>query len=163
MILIRLDESEVARWEFQRPVGADHAEEAVAEGGNPTIVATLTIVVALLPMMFVSGLMGPYMSPIPINASLGMAISLAIAFTVTPWLALKLLGKAAHHAPTGGRLERVFAAALGPFVSAPRAAGRRSRRPNSRAAPRSGCSATSSSTRPTRRRAHGPSPRWKRI
>jgi multidrug efflux pump subunit AcrB len=49
------------------------------------------VIAALLPMAFVSGLMGPYMSPIPINASLGMAISLAIAFTVTPWLALKLM------------------------------------------------------------------------
>ena len=64
---------------------------AVDEVGSPTILATLTVIAALLPMAFVSGLMGPYMSPIPINASLGMAISLAIAFTVTPWLALKLM------------------------------------------------------------------------
>ena len=53
----------------------DTAIEAVAEVGNPTIVATLTIVVALLPMLFVSGLMGPYMSPIPANASLAMVFS----------------------------------------------------------------------------------------
>jgi multidrug efflux pump subunit AcrB len=64
---------------------------AVDEVGGPTILATLTVIAALLPMAFVSGLMGPYMSPIPINSSLGMAISLAIAFTVTPWLALKLM------------------------------------------------------------------------
>jgi multidrug efflux pump subunit AcrB len=63
----------------------------VDEVGGPTILATLTVIAALLPMAFVSGLMGPYMSPIPINSSLGMAISLAIAFTVTPWLALKLM------------------------------------------------------------------------
>ncbi|MDL2338756.1 MAG: efflux RND transporter permease subunit, partial [Pseudomonadota bacterium] len=60
---------------------------AVDEVGGPTILATLTVIAALLPMAFVSGLMGPYMSPIPINASMGILISLAIAFSVTPWLA----------------------------------------------------------------------------
>ena len=60
---------------------------AVDEVGGPTILATLTVIAALLPMAFVSGLMGPYMSPIPINASMGMLISLAVAFVVTPWLA----------------------------------------------------------------------------
>ncbi|MEI7514346.1 MAG: efflux RND transporter permease subunit [Betaproteobacteria bacterium] len=60
---------------------------AVDEVGGPTILATLTVIAALLPMAFVSGLMGPYMSPIPINASMGMLLSLAIAFMVTPWLA----------------------------------------------------------------------------
>ncbi|MBK7614104.1 MAG: efflux RND transporter permease subunit [Vitreoscilla sp.] len=59
---------------------------AVDEVGGPTILATLTVIAALLPMAFVSGLMGPYMSPIPINASMGMLLSLAIAFIVTPWL-----------------------------------------------------------------------------
>ena len=72
---------------------------AVDEVGGPTILATLTVIAALLPMAFVSGLMGPYMSPIPINSSLGMALSLAIAFTVTPWLALKLMKP---HAAGGG-------------------------------------------------------------
>ena len=71
----------------------DTAVEAVAEVGNPTIVATLTIVVALLPMMFVSGLMGPYMSPIPANASLAMIFSFFVAMTITPWLLLKIAGK----------------------------------------------------------------------
>jgi multidrug efflux pump subunit AcrB len=65
--------------------------KAVDEVGGPTILATFTVIAALLPMAFVSGLMGPYMSPIPINASMGMFISLAIAFVVTPWLALKLM------------------------------------------------------------------------
>lgn len=64
---------------------------AVDEVGGPTILATFTVIAALLPMAFVSGLMGPYMSPIPINASMGMLISLAVAFVITPWLALKLL------------------------------------------------------------------------
>jgi multidrug efflux pump subunit AcrB len=59
---------------------------AVDEVGGPTILATLTVIAALLPMAFVSGLMGPYMSPIPINASMGMLLSLAIAFVVTPWM-----------------------------------------------------------------------------
>ena len=60
---------------------------AVDEVGAPTILATLTVIAALLPMAFVTGLMGPYMSPIPINASMGMLLSLAVAFVVTPWLA----------------------------------------------------------------------------
>ena len=64
---------------------------AVNEVGGPTILATLTVIAALLPMAFVSGLMGPYMSPIPINASMGMILSLAIAFVITPWLSLKLM------------------------------------------------------------------------
>ena len=82
---------------------------AVDEVGGPTILATLTVIAALLPMAFVSGLMGPYMSPIPINSSLGMAISLAVAFTVTPWLAGRLM-KSAHGAQ-GGQ-PRGLAAAL---------------------------------------------------
>ena len=69
--------------------GAPLAEiipQAVDEVGGPTILATFTVIAALLPMAFVSGLMGPYMSPIPINASMGMLISLAVAFSITPWL-----------------------------------------------------------------------------
>ncbi len=98
---------------------------AVDEVGGPTILATFTVIAALLPMAFVSGLMGPYMSPIPINASMGMLISLAIAFVVTPWLALRLLkGSAPHDAAEGGggRLERFFVRVLVPFVTAVRAA-----------------------------------------
>src|SRR5690606_19728735 len=64
---------------------------AVDEVGGPTILATFTVIAALMPMAFVSGLMGPYMRPIPINASVGMLLSLAIALVVTPWLSLKLL------------------------------------------------------------------------
>jgi multidrug efflux pump subunit AcrB len=97
---------------------------AVDEVGGPTILATLTVIAALLPMAFVSGLMGPYMSPIPINSSLGMALSLAIAFTVTPWLALKLMKPHAQagHAPkaTAGRLQRVFTRALTPLLDSAR-------------------------------------------
>ncbi len=64
---------------------------AVDEVGGPTILATFTVIAALLPMAFVSGLMGPYMSPIPINASMGMLASLIIAFAFTPWLSNFLL------------------------------------------------------------------------
>ncbi len=74
---------------------------AVDEVGGPTILATFTVIAALLPMAFVSGLMGPYMSPIPINASMGMFISLAIAFVVTPWMAGHLL-KSDHAAVAAG-------------------------------------------------------------
>jgi multidrug efflux pump subunit AcrB len=70
------------------------AIEAVAEVGNPTIVATLTVVAALLPMLFVSGLMGPYMSPIPANASAAMIFSFFVAVIITPWLMVKVAGRA---------------------------------------------------------------------
>ena len=103
---------------------------AVDEVGGPTILATLTVIAALLPMAFVSGLMGPYMSPIPINSSLGMALSLAIAFTVTPWLALKVMRAhpASHgtagHAPEGHaaptRVQRIFGVLLTPFLESAR-------------------------------------------
>jgi multidrug efflux pump subunit AcrB len=72
---------------------------AVDEVGGPTILATFTVIAALLPMAFVSGLMGPYMRPIPINASVGMLLSLAVALIVTPWLCLKLIR---HHAGADG-------------------------------------------------------------
>ena len=100
---------------------------AVDEVGGPTILATLTVIAALLPMAFVTGLMGPYMSPIPINASLGMALSLAIAFTVTPWLALKLMkahddSGAMHHEPKGlaRQLPALFGKLLMPFLDSAR-------------------------------------------
>jgi multidrug efflux pump subunit AcrB len=75
---------------------------AVDEVGGPTILATLTVIAALLPMAFVSGLMGPYMSPIPINASMGMLLSLAIAFVVTPWLARLWMKEHAKPSPGAG-------------------------------------------------------------
>ena len=80
---------------------------AVDEVGGATILATLTVIAALLPMAFVSGLMGPYMSPIPINASMGMILSLAIAFVITPWLALKLMKHKAPHNPVEEVLDEV--------------------------------------------------------
>ena len=71
----------------------DIAVEAVDEVGNPTILATFTVIAAILPMAFVRGLMGPYMRPIPVGASAAMLFSLIVAFVVSPWSALRLL----HH------------------------------------------------------------------
>ena len=86
---------------------------AVDEVGGPTILATFTVIAALAPMAFVTGLTGPYMSPIPINASIGMLISLAVAFVVTPWLAVRLLGR--HHGAAGSRAETANPKVLGFF------------------------------------------------
>jgi multidrug efflux pump subunit AcrB len=92
---------------------------AVDEVGGPTILATFTVIAALLPMAFVSGLMGPYMSPIPINSSMGMLISLAIALIVTPWLCRKLLGSVGVHGQAAApqRLARIFDRLLRPLLS----------------------------------------------
>jgi multidrug efflux pump subunit AcrB len=98
---------------------------AVDEVGGPTILATFTVIAALLPMAFVTGLMGPYMSPIPINASMGMVISLLIAFTVTPWLAQRLskqhVAEAAHPEAAASKLQRLFSKLLLPFLATPKA------------------------------------------
>jgi multidrug efflux pump subunit AcrB len=102
------------------------AIEAVAEVGNPTIVATLTVVAALLPMLFVSGLMGPYMSPIPANASAAMIFSFFVAVIITPWLMVKIAGRADMHEHAkddeygghhGGWLERAYAATARPLLA----------------------------------------------
>jgi multidrug efflux pump subunit AcrB len=87
-------ENIVRHFHMMRSEGAslrNMAVEAVAEVGNPTILATITVVFAILPMAFVGGLMGPYMRPIPIGASSAMLFSLLIAFMVTPWAAIRVL------------------------------------------------------------------------
>jgi len=96
---------------------------AVDEVGGPTILATFTVIAALLPMAFVSGLMGPYMSPIPINASMGMLISLVVAFVFTPWLSNRLLAPVAHRLAehphddqADNALSRFFARIMSPFL-----------------------------------------------
>ncbi|MEO8441068.1 MAG: efflux RND transporter permease subunit [Betaproteobacteria bacterium] len=96
---------------------------AVDEVGGPTILATLTVIAALLPMAFVSGLMGPYLSPIPINASMGMLISLSVAFVVTPWLARLWLPRVAPAAHSGvaARLQPLFQRVFTPFLQSPAA------------------------------------------
>ena len=75
-----------------------YKRQAVDEVGGPTILATFTVIAALMPMAFVTGLMGPYMRPIPINASVGMLLSLMVALVFTPWLSLRLLAN--HHVPS---------------------------------------------------------------
>jgi len=93
--------------------------EAVDEVGSPTILATFTVIAALLPMAFVSGLMGPYMSPIPINASMGMLISLAVAFVITPWLVLRFAGAqhAVIHDERDTKIHHLFSRYLTPFLN----------------------------------------------
>lgn len=103
---------------------------AVDEVGGPTILATLTVIAALLPMAFVTGLMGPYMSPIPINASIGMLISLAVAFVITPWMSNVMLKHAhPHHVSeeesVHGGLYRVFRRGVGPFLNGDQGRGKR--------------------------------------
>jgi multidrug efflux pump subunit AcrB len=101
------------------------AVEAVAEVGNPTIVATLTVIAALLPMLFVSGLMGPYMAPIPANASAAMLFSFFVAMVIAPWLMLRLYrdggqakGQANGHAAAHGEgmLGRLYRRVATPVI-----------------------------------------------
>jgi multidrug efflux pump subunit AcrB len=107
----------------------DAIPRAVDEVGNPTILATFTVIAALLPMAFVSGLMGPYMTPIPVNASMGMLISQVVAFVLTPWLTYKILAprfagtperqeQAADSTAKGAsqRLQRLFDRLIRPFL-----------------------------------------------
>jgi multidrug efflux pump subunit AcrB len=105
---------------------------ATDEVGNPTILATFTVIAALLPLAFVSGLMGPYMRPIPINASAAMFFSLLVAFIVTPWVTLRVFGRYAQaHASSRGandvdapaeetpgerRIERIYSRIMRPLV-----------------------------------------------
>lgn len=80
------------------------ALRAIDEVGNPTILATLTVIAAVIPMVFVSGMMGPYMSPMPIGASLAMIFSLLVALMITPWLAFRLL----RHEDQSGKKEEDY-------------------------------------------------------
>jgi multidrug efflux pump subunit AcrB len=116
-------------------MGRTTPEEAAIEGvdevGNPTILATFTVIAAILPMAVVSGMMGPYMRPIPVGASVAMLASLAVAFIVTPWLALRLLrghvGQAAPAAPDRahepeetGRFGAWYTRFMTPLIEQPR-------------------------------------------
>ncbi|MCG6920443.1 MAG: efflux RND transporter permease subunit [Acidobacteria bacterium] len=100
------------------------AVDAVDEVGNPTILATFTVIAAILPMAFVRGLMGPYMRPIPTGASAAMLFSLAIAFMVTPWAALRLFrnaegGHEEETASSRGALARLYRAVMGALIARP--------------------------------------------
>ncbi len=107
---------------------------AVDEVGGPTILATFTVIAALLPMAFVTGLMGPYMLPIPINASSGMLISLAVAFMFTPWLYRRLFAHVDYgsvnasenaHESHGNKFLPFFTRIMTPLLN--REAGRKAR------------------------------------
>ena len=97
------------------------AIEAIDEVGNPTILATLTVVAAILPMAFVGGLMGPYMRPIPVGASAAMVFSLLVAFVVTPWAAVRILKPEAAHAghEREDRLTRLYRRVMGTLLHSP--------------------------------------------
>ena len=89
--------------------------------------ATLTVVAALLPMLFVSGMMGPYMSPIPANASAAMLFSFFVAVMLTPWLMMRLVGReeaehVAHAEETIGWLGRAYIAVARPVLISKRRA-----------------------------------------
>lgn len=93
------------------------AIEAVDEVGNPTILATLTVIAAILPMAFVGGLMGPYMRPIPVGATAAMIFSLLVAFVVTPWAAVRMLKSGGgHEAEREDWLTRVYRRLMGTLI-----------------------------------------------
>ena len=98
------------------------AVEAVDEVGNPTILATLTVIAAILPMAFVGGLMGPYMRPIPVGATAAMIFSLLVAFIVTPWASYRLL-KPGHstkgHAEKEDWSTRLYRRVMTPLIQSP--------------------------------------------
>ena len=103
----------------------DAAVDAVAEVGNPTVVATLTVVSALLPMLFVSGLMGPYMAPIPVNASAAMVFSFFVAVVIAPWLMVRFARKTlavGHGSHSEGRLEAIYRKVAGRVIATRRSA-----------------------------------------
>jgi multidrug efflux pump subunit AcrB len=104
---------------------------AVDEVGNPTILATWAVIAAILPMAFVGGLMGPYMRPIPVGATAAMVFSLLVAFTITPWAAVRVLRRhnfISHgaqsasdgHEVTDDWLTRLYYLAMGPLLDLPR-------------------------------------------
>ncbi|HMA03716.1 MAG TPA: efflux RND transporter permease subunit [Gemmatimonadaceae bacterium] len=102
------------------------AVDAVDEVGNPTILATFAVIAAILPMAFVSGMMGPYMRPIPVGASVAMIASLAVAFVVTPYLAYRLLKghvqarstppDQTHEAEESSRIGQLYARIMAPLM-----------------------------------------------
>jgi len=103
-------------------ISVDNAIKAVDEVGNPNILSSFTIIAALLPMAFVSGLMGPYMRPIPIGASAAIVFSTFVAFIITPWLSYLLLKKAKLHnnqqnsQEKKSRVFEIYEKVLTPFI-----------------------------------------------
>ena len=98
---------------------------AVSEVGNPTILATLTVIASVLPMAFVRGLMGPYMLPMPVGATLAMSFSLLVALIAAPYFAYRLVKSKGHHAEEGEGVEttrtyRVYRRILKPLLTSRR-------------------------------------------
>ncbi len=115
------------RWLVKGDTDTETAVDAVREVGNPTILATFTVIAALLPMGFVSGMMGPYMAPIPALGSVAMLVSLFAAFVFTPWLAKRMKPSLAYlrEAETrehqeAERLEKLYRAILNPLIDSAR-------------------------------------------
>lgn len=108
-----------------RPL-AEVAVEAVDEVGNPTALATWTVIAAVLPMAFVGGLMGPYMRPIPVGASMAMLFSLLVAFVISPWAALRVRSRsestsaAEAHEDHEGWAGRLYRRLMNPLIREPR-------------------------------------------
>ena len=96
------------------------AIRAVDEVGNPTILATLAVVAAILPMAFVRGLSGPYLRPIPVGASAAMIFSLVVAFVVTPWAAVRLLRPSAQNHGAEDLMTRLYRGVMGPLIASSR-------------------------------------------
>ncbi|MGO9172078.1 MAG: efflux RND transporter permease subunit [Rhodomicrobium sp.] len=114
------------RWLMHGRIDTPTTIDAVREVGNPTILATFTVIAALLPMGFVSGMMGPYMRPIPVLGSVAMLLSLFAAFMFTPWLAMRIrpslkeldeMEKREHRLVA--RLDRFYRGLLGPLIDEP--------------------------------------------
>jgi multidrug efflux pump subunit AcrB len=101
---------------------AEIAIRAVDEVGNPTILATMTVIAAILPMAFVGGLMGPYMRPIPIGATAAMVFSLLVAFVVTPWATVRFMRCGGEHEREAGegRMTGFYRRVMGRLLSVPR-------------------------------------------
>ncbi len=101
---------------------ADVAVRAVDEVGNPTILATMTVIGAILPLMFVGGLMGPYMRPIPVGASAAMIFSLVVAFVVTPWATIRLMKPAGEdeHGGEEGKATLLYRKVMGKLLREPK-------------------------------------------
>jgi multidrug efflux pump subunit AcrB len=117
-------ENIVRHWRLPANAGRSRNEvavEAVDEVGNPTILATLTVIAAILPMAFVGGLMGPYMRPIPVGATAAMIFSLLVAFLVTPWAAVRLLksGSTHEHGEKEDIFTRFYRRVMGPLLHQP--------------------------------------------
>ena len=124
---ILVDDAIVVVENIHRHFKMGHADRKLAavfatdEVGNPTILATFTVIASLLPLAFVGGLMGPYMRPIPVNASWAMLFSLVVAFVVTPWVTLRVMGKKAisgHDGPSAAdqRIEKLYTSIMKPLI-----------------------------------------------